>query len=138
MIDVPPGWSVDDADEDAVLILSPEPEFASFYIYYMGPAALSTEGYANKILKDREDAPDSSYEPIRKSSGGYTRYKTSRLDFEVRGGPEDCVGMVTELVARLKVEQEAFHLINVQFCQHAADRYQAPLDRILDSFFLYR
>ena len=52
---------------------------------------LSQEGYANQIIREREDASDGSYNPLRRSSGGgLNKYKMVRLDFEVRHGSGFC------------------------------------------------
>ena len=137
-LDVPPRWTVRDSEKSSVEILSPDPEFASLNIYYMGTTVLSHEGYANKIIREREDASDGSYNLLRRSSGGFNKYKIARLDFEVRHGSGFCDALVTDLVVILKVEKDLFHLISVRNCRQGIDQYEAPLKRILDSFFLYR
>lgn len=137
-LDVPPRWTVRDSEKSSVEILSPDPEFASLNIYYMGTTVLSQEGYANQIIRERENASDGSYKLLRRSSGGFNKYKIARLDFEVRHGSGFCDALVTDLVVILKVEKDLFHLISVRNCRQGIDQYEAPLKRILDSFFLYR
>ena len=99
----------------------------------MGTTALNAEAYANKIIKEREGA----YKLLRRSAGGYSRYRIARLDFEVRPGSGYCEAAVSELVMVLKAEQQVFHLISVRNCPNGIAQYEAPLEKILDSFFLY-
>lgn len=120
-------------------ILSPEPDLAWLAVDYMGTTSLSIEGYANKIMRDRETFEGVSFKLLSRSSGGgYTRYRTTRLEFEVSFGVESCKAMVSDLIAIVEADQRIYHLVGVRHCPVGIEQYETQLDRILDSFFIYR
>ena len=137
-LEVPSGWTINDSSPDAVEILSPEPDFIRLFVYYGGTTALTSEGYANTVLKALGEDKDFSYKLLRRSGGGYSRYKTAQLDYEVSIGTDYCKAMLSILVAIVKSDRQVFHVLSMRICPDDAKQYAAPLERILDSFFLYR